>query len=378
MDRPANMAEMEGSSLGDRLGALHRQLLADVPQVDRIGCALYDPGDDLLKTFINSTLSGEALRGYEFKLSESPALHEMSQSGRLRLLANLPAALTSGTTHSVWVLQEGYRSSLTVPMYGQGIFTGFLFFDSRRLGAFSEADQRHLSLYAHLISLSISGEMLSIRALIGSIGVARAFANLRDFETGAHLQRMSRYARLVAKELAPELELTDEFVEHVFLFASLHDVGKIGIPDRILLKHDKLEGDEWEVMKTHMARGLEVVDRMLDEFSLRHLPDVSLLRNIIEFHHEYLDGSGYPKGALGAEIPLEARMSAVADVFDALTARRPYKKGWPTDRAFSELDRLAAAGKLDARCVAALRRHASDVETIRDKYLDPDEQETTP
>ena len=378
MEQPANMAGLEGSSLGERLGALHRQLLADIPQVDRIGCALYDPGDDLLKTFINSTLSGEALRGYEFKLSESPALREMAHSGRLRLLADLPAALTSGTAHSVWVLKAGYRSSLTVPMFGQGIFTGFLLFDSRRLGAFSAADQRHLSLYADLISLSISGELLSIRALIGSIGVARAFANLRDFETGAHLQRMSRYARLVAKELAPELELTDEFVERVFLFASLHDIGKIGIPDRILLKHDKLEGEEWEIMKSHVARGLEVVDRMLDEFSLRHLPDVRILRNIVGFHHEYLDGSGYPQGARGAEIPLEARMSAVADVFDALTARRPYKAGWPTDRAFSELARLAEAGKLDVRCVAALRRHAAETETIREKYFDPDERGMLP
>ncbi len=370
MDKPEEMAETEGASLGERLESLHRQLLREVPQVDRIGCALYDRGEDLLKTFVNSTLSGEALKGYEFRMSDSHALNDMAQSGRRRLLADIPASLSPSTAHSRWVLKEGYRSSLTVPMYGQGAFIGFLFFDSRRPDAFSPADQRQLLIYANLISLLVSFELLSIRALAGSVDMARAFCDLRDFETGAHLERMSRYSRLMAKEIAPDLSLSDEFVEHVFLFSPLHDVGKIGIPDHILLKPGKLEGEEWETMKSHVARGCAVIDKMVEDLSLHRLPNISILRNIVEFHHEYLDGSGYPKGACGEDIPLEARLTTVADIFDALTSRRPYKDAWPVEKALAELDRLATGGKLDPLAVGALRRREADVRPILEKYAE--------
>ena len=146
-------AANEPTSLGERLGALHRQLLADVPQVDRIGCALYDPDDDLLKTFVHSTLAGEALRGYEYKLSASRSLLDLARRGGRRLLPDIPAALEPHTAHSAWVIEEGYRTSLTIPMYGQGAFTGMLFFDSRRPNAFSGAEQRHLELLPPLNTL---------------------------------------------------------------------------------------------------------------------------------------------------------------------------------------------------------------------------------
>ncbi|HRT05920.1 MAG TPA: HD domain-containing protein, partial [Kiritimatiellia bacterium] len=267
-------------------------------------------------------------------------------------------------------IEEGYRTSLTIPMYGQGAFTGMLFFDSRRPDAFSGAEQRHLELYANLVSLLIAGELLTIRALAGSVDVARAFCDLRDFETGTHLERMSRYARIAAKELAPDRNLTDEFVELVFLFAPLHDVGKIGIPDHILLRPGPLAGLDWETMKTHVDRGSAVLDKMIADLALRELPHVTLLRNIVAYHHEFLDGSGYPQGARGDAIPLEARIVTVADVFDALTSPRPYKPAWPFPEAFAELDRMVAAGKLDGTVVAALRRRADEVRAVRERYVD--------
>lgn len=325
----APLGATELSTLGERLVALHRQLLADVPNVDRIACALYDPNDDLLKTFIHSTLSGEALRGYEYKLSASRSLLDLARRGGRRLLTDLPAVLEPHTAHSAWVVAEGYRTSLTVPMYGQGAFTGMLFFDSRRPDAFSGAEQRHLELYAKLISLLISGELLTIRALAGSVAVARAFCDLRDFETGAHLERMSRYARIAAKELAPDFGLTDEFVELVFLFAPLHDVGKIGIPDAILLKPGKLAESEFAIMRTHVAQGEQIVTGMgwLDGAN-----------EVVAAHHEKWDGSGYPRRLAGEAIPLAARIFAVADVFDALCSKRPYKEAMGFDAAMAILE----------------------------------------
>ena len=371
MERMANVADDNGPGLGPRLGRLHRRILRAVPQLDRIGCALYDPGEDVLKTFIHSTFSGQALKGYEFRLADSPSLRGLASTGDRRVLDDLPAALSPDRPHSAWLLAEGYRSSFTVPMRDRGAFIGFLFFDSRQPRAFSADAQQTLAFFADLITLLVSNELLAVRALVGSVGVARAFCDLRDFETGAHLERMSRYARLIARDLAADTGASDEFVEMVFLFSPLHDVGKIGIPDRILLKPGPLENDEWETMKSHVARGCAIVDKLVDDLSLRHLPGIDVLRRIVEYHHECLDGSGYPKGARGEAVPLEARITTVADVYDALTSPRPYKEAWPTERAFDELDRMAAAGKHDPRCVAALRRRAPDVESIRARFLDP-------
>ena len=378
MERMANVADDNGPGLGPRLGRLHRRILRAVPQLDRIGCALYDPGEDVLKTFINSTFSGQALKGYEFRLADSPSLRGLASTGDRRVLDDLPAALSPDRPHSAWLLAEGYRSSFTVPMRDRGAFIGFLFFDSRRPRAFSADAQQTLAFFADLITLLVSNELLAVRALVGSVGVARAFCDLRDFETGAHLERMSRYARLIARDLAADTGASDEFVERIFLFSPLHDVGKIGIPDRILLKPGPLDPAERETMKSHVDRGVAVVDRMVGDLGLPPSPAIAVLRNLVAGHHECLDGSGYPRGARGAAIPLEARITAIADIFDALTSPRPYKAAWPPEQAFAELERLAAAGKLDARGSAALRRRAAEAEAIRRRFLDPAPEESAP
>ncbi len=361
-------AKME--STGERLQSLHKHLMQTVPVVDRIACALYDRKEDILKTFINSTRIGEALRGYEFKMSNSKSLSGMAGSGDQRLLQDIPAMVKPDTQHSKWLIKEGYRSSFTVPLFSQGNFSGFVFFDSLKPNAFGKKDQEMLLLYAGLISLLISNELIAIQSITGAVGVARAFSNLRDQETGAHLERMSRYSRIIAKEIAVEKGLPDEFVEHLFLFSPLHDVGKIGIPDSVLLKPGKLTEQEWKIMRTHPTKGRELIDRIIEDFSLNNLPNSSIMRNVVEFHHEVLNGEGYPAHLKGEDIPIEARITTVADIFDALTTRRPYKEPWPVTRAFEELEKLVADSRLDADCVAALKKNAAEAEAIRDRYAE--------
>ena len=164
---------------------------------------------------------------------------------------------------------------------------------------------------------------------------------------------MSYYARLIARHLAPRYGLSDEYVEKVFLFAPLHDVGKIGLPDSVLQKPGKLTAEEFELVKTHTLRGREIVDTLIADFELGDLEDVEALRNIAAYHHEAINGTGYPLGLAGSEIPLEARIIAVADVFDALTSRRSYKHAWSNDEAFALLRQLAGV-KLDRDCVEVL------------------------
>ena len=218
--------------------------------------------------------------------------------------------------------------------------------------------------------MAISSEMSTVRTVIASAQVARDFASLRDFETGNHLERMARYSRLVAKAIAPARGLNDEFVEHVFLFAPLHDIGKIGIPDSILLKPGKLDPAERTIMESHVQKGVEMVEHIIGDFALNRLPDSSILRNIVGGHHEWMDGTGYPNKLAGEAIPIEARIITTADIFDALTSKRPYKEAWSVDSACAELQKMAQAGKLDPSCVAAMVALSTQVEDIRNRYQD--------
>jgi HD-GYP domain-containing protein (c-di-GMP phosphodiesterase class II) len=189
----------------------------------------------------------------------------------------------------------------------------------------------------------------------------------RDPETGSHLDRMSRFSLLVANALSEKNELDDDYIQHVFMFSPLHDIGKIGIPDHILLKPGKLSEEEMVVMKTHAEKGREMIDDLLVSFGLENVAHVDILRNIASYHHEAVNGSGYPDSRSGEDIPLEARIVAVADVFDALTSRRSYKEAWTNEEAFATLQQLAG-DKLDQDCVDALFAHQEQVEEIQRRF----------
>ena len=215
---------------------------------------------------------------------------------------------------------------------------------------FEERLLTELDVIAQMITLLIYNERNNVRVLLATIKSALDFSHSRDPETGGHLERMSRYAQLIAQALAPAHGLDDQYVEHIYLFAPLHDLGKLSIPDRILMKEGPLSETELEVMRTHAEEGRNLIDKLLLNYGLNGVTHVEMLRNIALHHHEALDGTGYPDRLVGSAIPLEARIVAVADVFDALTSRRPYKDAWSNHRAFEELRNLAGV-KLDPECV---------------------------
>jgi len=368
--RGQHLLMSESGSLGERIKALHEKLLDRVPVIDRIACVLHEPGTDMLKTFINSTRVGVPINGYEFHLRDSASLSHLASSGEFRVIDDIPRVVNPNSPHSSWLLEQGYRSSFTLPMYDMGNFMGLMFFNSMLPDAFTPSRQRDILMYANLLTMAITTEREAVRSILNSANVAREIAKLRDFETGAHLERMALYSRLIAKEVASQYELSDEWIEHVFLFAPLHDIGKIGIPDVILLKPGKLDPQERAIMETHVELGLSLAERVLDRIGVRNMPDSSVMTNIIGGHHEFMDGSGYPKGLSGDAIPIEARIVTVADIFDALTSHRPYKEPWTIADALAELARLEAAGKLDPACVAALTALSGEAERIRDQYPD--------
>ena len=183
-------------------------------------------------------------------------------------------------------------------------------------------------------------------------------AEYRDPETGAHIMRMAHYSQLIAKELGLGLDQQELLLEA----APLHDIGKVGIPGGILLKPGKLTAAEFEIMKQHARIGYEV----LKGSSSRVLQSGA---EIAHCHHEKFDGSGYQSGRTGEIIPMFSRIVAVADVFDALTSERPYKKVWD-DESAKLLIRSQAGLHFDPQCVDAFFRGWDEVMKIRETFRD--------
>ena len=179
-------------------------------------------------------------------------------------------------------------------------------------------------------------------------------AELRDDDTGMHVCRVSEYAAILALEYG----LTPEHCELIRRASPLHDIGKIGIPDRILLKPGKLDDQEWLVMKSHVTVGARILEGSTSEV-------VKLAEVIALSHHERWDGRGYPAGIAGADIPLEGRIVAICDVFDALSSERPYKKAWPVEQAVAEIDKCGGS-QFDPELVACFLRVLPEILKIRE------------
>ncbi|PMR75391.1 HD domain-containing phosphohydrolase [Billgrantia endophytica] len=185
-------------------------------------------------------------------------------------------------------------------------------------------------------------------------------AEYRDNETGQHVMRMSHIAALLAQRLG----WTPADVELMLHASPMHDIGKIGIPDAILLKPGKLDDEEWQIMKRHVEIGAELLGG--DDFPL-----LNLAREIALNHHEKWDGSGYPYGRAGTDIPQSARIAAVADVFDALTSARPYKPAWSIDRAVAFVQEQSG-WHFDPEVIEVFLASLEDIQRIRERYREPD------
>jgi putative two-component system response regulator len=185
-------------------------------------------------------------------------------------------------------------------------------------------------------------------------------AEYRDNETGNHILRMSHSAVLLARRLGYD-EAQCELLLHT---SPMHDIGKIGIPDHILLKPGKLTAEEWEVMKTHTTIGAHILEG--DDSDLLHCA-----REIALSHHEKWDGSGYPRGLAGEAIPLSGRIVALADVFDALTSERPYKKPWSVEESVAYI-RDQSGSHFEPRIVEHFLASLPEILAIGERFAEPE------
>lgn len=181
-------------------------------------------------------------------------------------------------------------------------------------------------------------------------------AEFRDNETGDHVVRVSKVSGILARKMG----INERDAELIELVAPMHDVGKVGIPDSVLLKDGKLSPTEYEIMKTHTTIGYEILSE--------HPSDMVQLAAIVaRHHHEQWDGKGYPDGLAGKDIPIECRIISVADVFDALTSRRPYKEPWPMEEACAKILELSGSA-FDPDVVAAFESSIDQIIEIVQIY----------
>ena len=225
--------------------------------------------------------------------------------------------------------------------------------------------------------MSDEAEMKDINGSIQQIENARLItilalaklAEYRDDDTGLHLERMRKYTKIITEEMAnkPKYKsyITSVYIEDLYYSSILHDIGKVGIPDAILLKPGKLTPDEFEIIKKHPTLGGDVLTDIEAQIKVRTF--LTLGKEVAYYHHERWDGTGYPKGLKGEQIPLSARIVTLSDVYDALTSKRIYKEAFSHQEA-KDMITLEKNRSFDADVVESFLEHESDFKITLKKY----------
>ncbi len=323
---------------------------------------------------------------------------DICSAGSLQEAVDLAAravhdALSRAVLVQVWddgdgaTVEASAGSEMTARLHSQPMTTrdgqiGEIIVDlgGSRLGTLSQVDLALLASIASSTAVTAHHEFSRRgrdRAQAATILALARLAEHRDNETGKHLLRLAAYCRLTASALREDGKHTDvvneSWIRDLELSSALHDIGKVGIPDSILLKPGKLTPEEWEIMKSHASIGESTLAGVIKEFGATRF--LVMGRDIAGGHHEKWDGSGYPRGLRGARIPLAARILALADVYDALTTERPYKKAWPHHEATAWI-RERAGAHFDPDLATTFLSREAELDRIRggmaDEFLSGD------
>jgi response regulator RpfG family c-di-GMP phosphodiesterase len=314
----------------------------------------------------------EKLKGTNWLISET-SLGKLIDTGEARMINDLEE-YCEGKPMKLYnkvLLEAGVRASIALPLQVSGEPMGVIFFSSTRKNVYTQEHMKFLETLANSIAISLNQNIFVSDIVFSSILALAKLAEARDEDTGEHLDRMAVYARTIAELLYENNiytdEITMEYIDNIEHFSPLHDIGKVGIRDGILLKPGKLTTEEFAEMKKHACYGAEVL-KAADKNIQKH--DKSLFgmgTDIAEGHHEKWDGSGYPYGRKGIEIPLSARIAALADVFDALTSKRPYKEAFSLETAV-EIIREGRGKHFDPVIVDIFLAHFTRIEHVYYKY----------
>jgi response regulator RpfG family c-di-GMP phosphodiesterase len=244
---------------------------------------------------------------------------------------------------------------------------GIIFFSSNQKNVYKKEHVEFLNILANSITLSLEEDILIDDMIVSSTLALATLTEERDSETGKHLDRMKRYSKLIAELLSQEDKYKDiidaDYINDIERFSPLHDIGKVAIRDEILLKPAKLTEEEFNIMKTHTIYGGKVLRRADENIRKIGHSIFSMGIEIAEGHHERWDGTGYPNSIKGEDIPLSARIVAVADVLDALTSKRPYKRAYSFEESINIIYE-EAGNHFDPFIVEVLRKNLDSIKRV--------------
>lgn len=281
-----------------------------------------------------------------------------------RKVINIPDAYADPRFNKEIDKSTGYRTHniLTAPMKNnKGEIIGAFQVLNKKSGTFDKNDEEILLIFAEQAATALENAQLydEVRlAAKDTIFRLAAAAEYKDRDTRNHLERMSRYSAILAEEMG----MPHKWVQNILLASPMHDIGKLGVPDAVLKKPGKLDADEWKEIQKHPMYGADILKNSDNEL-------IQMSERVARSHHEKWDGSGYPLGLKGEDIPMEGRIVALADVFDALTSRRCYKPAFSMDETLGIIKE--SSGKhFDPKCVDALFRALPRFMQVMGEYID--------
>ncbi len=313
---------------------------------------------------------------------ENSISKDTMDSGKPKIVNDFRSQKESYPEHGAidTVLGEGMNSGIIFPIHTDELCTGLMILFSREKNHFSSEDVKKLEILEEFLSMAYQKTSVVHDLVMSSTTGFTKLVEEKNNETGGHIQRMAAYSKRIAEELSKNPKyserITPRYIKEIHEQALLHDIGKVGIPDRILLKPGSLTQEEFEVLKKHTTIGYEILQKV-DESSIFHGKKFfETGSKIVRHHHERWDGTGYPDGLKGEEIPLCARIVAVADVFDALTSKRPYKKAFDPERAV-EMIVNGSGTQFDPDIVTAFSEVQNDIKEMHEPFKMKEEIEPT-
>ncbi len=262
------------------------------------------------------------------------------------------------------LIEAGIKSSISLPLKVNDKPIGIIFFSNVIRNIYKDEHIEFLKTLSNSIAISLNKNIFIDEMLYSTLLALTKMAEARDEDTAEHLDRMTAYAVKITEFLLRDKlycdQITVPFLKGIERFSPMHDIGKVGIKDGVLLKPGKLDADEFEEMKKHVTYGADVLRTAESNIAKQRYSMFKMGIEIVEGHHEKWDGSGYPYNKSGTEIPLSARIVAVSDVFDALTSKRPYKKAYGFEESINYI--IEGSGKhFDPDIIDSLSRHKDEL-----------------
>jgi len=352
------------------LDMLYRMAINSYEGLSRISVILIKD-DQASNYFVRDKLSADN-NGELFtkKVNQDGGIPRMIKSKSERVVNDLSTLKLNPRT--LFLLNNGHRSSFSYPLIFKGDAIAMVFFNASECNFFEDVSVQQDMLFLSTVIHSLMVRQFEKKQFISiSLGIALNMGHAKDPETKGHLTRMERYSSKLAYLLSEEKGITHEFIRRIESYAAFHDIGKYKIPDEVLFSRSIFTVKERDIMNQHCRHGVDIINDVLGHFpaNVRHVEEYRFLKNIILYHHEQFSGHGYPEGLKGTEIPMEARIVMVADVFDALLSKRLYKDAWSIDDVVSYMEKNAGT-MFDPDCIHALVSNLSEFIEIYEAHAD--------